>query len=82
MGKKIAEIAKEADKKYGLHFIYLQTMLEQYLDADSMIRQLHRQNWARTVTGFEKPVELPSFQDDFFPDAQTIFQSVQERFFK
>ena len=47
-------------------------MLEQYLDADSMIRQLHRQNWARTVTGFEKPVELSSFQEDFFPDAQTI----------
>ena len=81
-GKKIAEIAKEADKKYGLHFIYLQTMLEQYLDADSMIRQLHRQNWVRTVTGFEKPIELSSFQDDFFPDAQTIFQSVRERFFK
>lgn len=79
-GDKILEITQEAKEKYNLNFLYFQTMLEQYVDADRMIRQLHKENWVRTVTGYDLPLELQSFEDDFFPDAYSIFSDVVERF--
>jgi hypothetical protein len=80
-GDTIFSITEKAHQKHGLLFLYFQTMLEQYLDADSLLRQLHRNCWVRTVTRCEKPIELTMFSDNFFPEALPIMLNVKKRFF-
>lgn len=78
-GDVITDIARRAHKKDGLSFLYIQTLIELYLDADRMVRQLHKDKWVRTVTGTD---ELPMWDRNFFPDPFPVMKSVKERFFE
>ena len=74
-------IADRYVEQHGLAFLYIETMLEQYIDADQLIRVLHRTFWAKKVTGFGLAPNELIYGTDFFPPAATVMASVRDRFF-
>jgi hypothetical protein len=80
-GDSIMKIANQYIDKSGIWFLYIETMLELYIDADSMIRQIHKSHWVKKVTGYDLPPHMSFYENDFFPQPSIVMEDVKRRFF-
>lgn len=66
--KQVEKIFNNAKKEYNLSPVVLQIMLEQYIWADTFLREIDKNIWVKRVMNRRK--------EDYFPDPMSVYQNV------
>ena len=81
--KQCNRIMEEYKASDDLLFLYVQSLVELYLWADPVIRQLHKKHWVKVVTGYRDKTDLfLMVETDFFPPPANVIADVYEKYCK